>query len=81
MKMKWVVLDVEPRPDFTLLLTFKGGKKRLFDFTPLLQNQINQPLRNIEFFMQAKVHHHTVVWNEELDICPEYLYEHSVKVR
>lgn len=29
--------------------------------------------------MKAKADHHTVMWTEELDISPEYLYENSVK--
>ena len=70
-----------PMPDYKLLLTFEGGKKRIFDFTPLLEDKINEPLKDINYFMTAKVHHHTVMWNEKLDICPEYLYEKSVKVK
>lgn len=79
--MKWSVIDVKPTEDFKLVLTFEGGKKRIFDFKPLLNDKINEPLRNIDFFMKAKVHHHTVMWNEKLDVCPEYLYEKSVKIK
>ena len=79
--MKQTVLNVEPTADYKLLLTFKGGKKRIFDFMPLLDDKINEPLKDINFFMTAKVHHHTVMWNEKLDISPEYLYEKSVKVK
>ena len=46
-----------------------------------LEDKINEPLKDINYFMTAKVHHHTVMWNEKLDICPEYLYEKSVKVK
>ena len=31
--------------------------------------------------MKAKADHHTVMWSEDLDISPEYLYEKSVKVK
>ena len=79
--MKWIVMEVKPTTDYKWLLTFKGGKKRVFDFAPLLNDKINEPLRDINLFMTAKVHHHTVMWNEKLDICPEYLYEKSVKVK
>ena len=79
--MKWAVISVEPTKDYKLFPTFEGGKKRVFDFTPLLEDKINEPLRDINYFMTAKVHHHTVMWNEKLDMCPEYLYEKSVKVK
>ena len=60
-KMKWAVIGVEPTKDYKLFLTFEGGKKRVFDFTPLLEDKINEPLRDINYFMTAKVHHHTVM--------------------
>ena len=30
--------------------------------------------------MKAKTHHNTVMRTDELDMCPEYLYENSVKI-
>lgn len=38
--MKWAVISVEPTRDYKLFLTFEGGKKRVFDFTPLLEDKI-----------------------------------------
>ncbi|MBR5964922.1 MAG: DUF2442 domain-containing protein [Treponema sp.] len=78
--MDWQVLAVEPTSDYKLYLTFKGGVKKVFDFSPMLEKEINKPLRNINFFMKAKVHHHTVMWNDNLDLCPEYLFENSVAI-
>lgn len=79
--LKWVVRAVEPTRDYKLILTYDKGKKRIFDFKPLLAHKINEPLKDIDFFMTAKVHHHTVMWSDTLDVCPEYLYEHSKKYR
>ncbi len=79
---KWIVTDVEPREDFTLMLTFAGKKKRLFDCKRFLFGKpYAQRLKDLGFFMQAKADHQTVAWADDLDIAPEYLYEHSVKVR
>lgn len=75
--LKWIVKDVIPRPDYTLVVTFASGKRRLFDMKPLLDQKINEPLKNIDFFMQARAGHHTVMWSDELDVCPEYLYRKS----
>lgn len=75
--LKWIVTAVEPQDDYTLILTYKNGKKRLFDFKPLLNDEMNAPLKDLALFRTARVHHHTVMWTDRLDICPEYLYEHS----
>ena len=72
---KWIVTDVEPREDFTLILTFAGKKKR-----HLFSKSYAQRLKDTGFFMQARVDHQTVVWADDLDIAPEYLYENSVKI-
>ena len=78
---KWIVTDVEPREDFTLILTFAGKKKRLFDCKRhLFSKSYAQRLKDTNFFMQARVDHQTVVWADDLDIAPEYLYENSVKI-
>lgn len=79
---KWAVMEVEPKEDFTLLLTFAKGKKRLFDCKKYLFNDdYAKPLQDLSFFMKARADHHTVMWTNELDIAPEYLYEKSVKVK
>lgn len=78
---KWAVIDVEPRQDFTLLITFAKGKKRIFDCKKFLFNEnFSEELKDINLFMKAKADHHTVMWTDKLDISPEFLYENSVKV-
>ena len=78
---KWIVTDVQPNPDFTLLITFTKGKKRIFDCKSIFDKKYAQRLKDIDFFMQAKADHQTVMWSEDLDLSPEYLYENSVKVK
>lgn len=43
----WVVTAVEPRPDYTLHLTFEDGKKKVFDFKPCLSIPLYQKLHNL----------------------------------
>ena len=47
--MKWAVISVEPTKDYKLFLTFEGGKKRVFDFIPLLEDKINELNNQIKF--------------------------------
>lgn len=76
-----------PRPtavaaagDYTLKITFNNGETRLFNVTPYLAYPAFEALNAIGVFMQARVAHNTVVWNDEVDIAPESLYLESTPV-
>ncbi|MDR2505636.1 MAG: DUF2442 domain-containing protein [Oscillospiraceae bacterium] len=77
----WIVKDVKAHADYTLLLTFANGEKRVYNARPLLDKPICQKLNNPAFFMLARAEYGTVVWDEDTDIAPEHLYEHSVPIR
>lgn len=77
---KWFVNAVEPKKDFTLLLTFHDGSKKIFDFKPILNTPVFYKLNSVGFFMKAHLEGHSVVWDEDMDIASEYLYENSVAV-
>lgn len=77
----WVVKDVKAQSDYTLILTFSGGEKRIYNARPLLEKPIYAELKNIAFFLSAKVDGDTVIWNEDVDIAPEHLYEHSLPLQ
>ncbi len=78
--LNWIVTDVKADADYKLLLTFITGEKKVFNFMPLLDDKVNHPLKDINLFLKAKVHHHTVMWSEDIDISPEYLYENGIPV-
>ncbi len=63
------------KKDYTLIITFADNKKRIYNALPLLKKSIYFPLKNIAFFLKAKVFCGTVVWNNDIDIAPEHLYE------
>lgn len=74
----WVVKDVQPQEDYTLLLTFADGAKKIYDARPLLDKAIYARLKSTAFFLSAKAECGTVVWGEnddDIDIAPEHLYE------
>ena len=79
--MEWVVTDVRPQSDYSMIITFINGEKRIYDAAPLLNKPIYAPLKNLHFFLQAKVEGDTVVWSDEIDIAPEHLYECSKTVK
>lgn len=77
---EWVVKAVTAREDYTLLITFASGEKRIYNARPLLEQPVYSSLKNLEIFMSAKADGDTVIWNDDIDIAPEYLYEHSQPV-
>ncbi len=77
---EWVVLDVVPNKDYTLLLTFADGEKKIYDARPLLDKPIYAELKSLPFFLSARAECGTVVWSDDVDIAPEHLYECSVPV-
>ncbi|MCR5151458.1 MAG: DUF2442 domain-containing protein [Clostridiales bacterium] len=76
----WVVKAVQPNDDYTLSITFAHGEKKVYDARPLLEKAIYAQLRNPAFFLCAKADCGTVVWNDDIDIAPEHLYECSEPV-
>ena len=73
----WIVKAVQAREDYTLLLTFADNTQRVYDARPLLSKSIYSSLKSVSFFLSAKAVYGTVVWNEDVDIAPEHLYECS----
>ncbi len=76
----WCVADVKANRDYTLLLTFENGEKRMYDAKPLLNKKVCADLNNLNFFLRAKAQYGTVVWSDDVDIAPEHLYECSVPI-
>lgn len=74
----WVVKDVTPHKDYTLTITFANGEVKQYDASPLLDIPIYEPLKNLALFLSAKAAFDTVVWNDDIDIAPEHLFEASV---
>ncbi|OGL44808.1 MAG: hypothetical protein A2161_02130 [Candidatus Schekmanbacteria bacterium RBG_13_48_7] len=61
---------VKTPPEKKLLVEFENGVIKLYDCTPLLQQQIFQSLRDEAFFQCARAdsHGYGVIWNDEIDI-------------
>lgn len=63
--------------DYVLNLSFNNGKSGVVDLEQTLfddKRTIFATLRDKSNFRNFKVEHSTIVWNNELDIAPEYLF-------
>ena len=76
----WVVNDVKVLDNYTLRLYFEDGSVKDFDCSKIFNEKPFQPLHDKNFFAQAHIFADTVAWNEDIDIAPEYLYEHGKKI-
>jgi len=77
------VISVKALPDYMLLLEFEDGAKKKFDFKKLLNSAPFYPLKNVELFNKAKSDNGGggVVWDDDIDIASEYLYDNGILVR
>ncbi|MCL2698656.1 MAG: DUF2442 domain-containing protein [Oscillospiraceae bacterium] len=71
------VQSVQATDDYKLLLKFSNGEDKIYNANELIKSGVFTKLQDISLFKQAHVDYGTVVWNEILDISPEYLYENS----
>lgn len=64
--------------DYEILLTFEDKKRKTVDFKQALDNfegPIFRPLEDVEYFKNFEILLGTVVWHNEADVSPDYLYE------
>ena len=71
---------VVPTDEYHLQIEFSNGEVGVFDCRRLLDSGVFRELKDIAYFKQASVAHGTVIWPNEQDICPDTLYEDSVKL-
>ena len=74
------VTSVEPTNDYRLRLTFTNAEIGVFDCSHLLTFGVFREFNDIDYFRRAYVSHGTVVWPNHQDICPDTLYEDSIKL-
>jgi len=62
---------------YRLLITFEDGSTRLVDLEPYLSGEVFEPLRDVKYFKRVRVSQDldTIVWPNEADFCPDFLYE------
>ena len=74
------VKTVVPTDGYHLRMRFTNGEVGVFDCSHLLEFGVFREFQNLAYFKRASVANGTVVWPNEQDICPDTLYEDSIKV-
>ncbi|MBN1930770.1 MAG: DUF2442 domain-containing protein [Desulfobacterales bacterium] len=71
------VKEVSPNPDYTIILTFENGEKKIFDVKPYLEKGIFRELKDLKIFNSVKPFLGSVQWKGGQDFCPDTLYLES----
>jgi len=74
------VISAIPQIDYTLILEFSDGKKKLFDTKPYLSKGIFVQLKDYQYFSRVRISFGTVTWPNEQDFSPETLYIESTEI-
>ncbi|MCP4549443.1 MAG: DUF2442 domain-containing protein, partial [bacterium] len=63
-----------------LLVTFRNGIKKVYDCSPLLQDEAFKPLANEAMFKAVRVDQggYGISWNDEIDLSESELWIHGL---
>jgi hypothetical protein len=73
------VKSVAATEDYRLHLTFTNGEVGTYDCRHLLDFGVFRELKDIAYFLRATVVDGTVAWPNDQDVCPDTLYEDSIR--
>lgn len=71
------IKEVKALEDYQLLVTFDNNEKRIKDMKPYLEKGVFKKLKDIDFFKSVKLSYGTVSWGEDIDLCPDSIYQTS----
>ena len=74
------VIKVKVLEDYKLELTFDNNVVKIKDMKPHLNSGVFKVLKKPEIFSLVKINYGAISWNEDIDICADYLYETSKEI-
>lgn len=72
-------IDVKVLRDYILLVTFENGEVGKFNVEPYLEHKAFEELKDKKIFNTVKIGGLSIEWSNGADICPDELYNNSVK--
>ena len=74
------ITKVKPLENYTLLLSFANGEKKIFDVKPFLEIGVFKALKDEKVFNAVRPFLGSIVWPDEIDLAPDRLYMDSKPV-
>lgn len=70
------IKKVEARPGKRLLVEFENGVQKVYDCTPLLEEDVFRPLQDDALFRcaHADPHGYGVIWNDDIDLAESEIW-------
>jgi len=77
------VIDASYVGGYKLRIRFENDEVRVVDLSRHLDGPVFEPLKDLSYFKRFRVNHDidTVVWPNDADFSPEFLYEIGKAVR
>ena len=75
------VIKVKVLEDYKLELTFDNDVVKIKNMKPHLNTGVFKALRKKEVFNSVKINFGTISWGNDIDMCADYLYETSEKIK
>ena len=72
-------VSVETLPNYILKIRFNNNEVKYFDVKKIYNLPCYKPLQNKEFFKTVHIEHGSIAWNNDIDYCPDCLYEESME--
>ena len=79
--MRPKAIDVKPLNNYEIELKFDNGEVKILDVKPYFKFKIFNELKENNKFRTVKISGLSVEWDNGADICPDELYNNSVKKR
>jgi len=80
MELLHVITKATPLDELKVRVEFDGGDVvGIYDCTPLTRDAYWECLKQPDFFKTARAEYGTLVWNDNVDVAPESVWEDSVK--
>ena len=73
------VIKFRPLENYKLELTFDNNVAKIKDMKPHLNEGVFKRLKNKEIFDSVRINFGTISWDDDIDLCADYLYESSVE--
>ena len=72
-------ISVDALENYMLRIEFDNGEQKIFDVKPYFKFKVFEEIKDLEMFNTVKIAGLSIKWDNGVDICPDELYNTSIK--